>query len=213
MLQGVRATHFAELKKKEKEIERIMEKWQKMSDIQAKLTSAPSGMRCLNAAVVEGTEVVGKGQGYLEIALEQAEQARSNLSDDNLFLRKLLVRSINELQSILHHARCLISGEHNLEEVCIVLFLRTSIDCIGKPTPFTMTTLFPVAPPHAVSDQLDTIFKELRLSVSSISEISTTPPEATPQVPAAEVERLQAIISALKEEISLLLSLLYRPKF
>lgn len=117
LLQGVRATHYAELKKKEKEIERVMEKWQKLSDTQAKLSSVPSGMRCLNATVVEGNEVVGKGQGYLEIALEQAEQTRSNLSDDNLFLRKLLVRSINELQSILHHARCLISGDQNIDEV------------------------------------------------------------------------------------------------
>lgn len=118
LLQGVRATHQAELKKREKEIERMVEKWQKISDSQAKSSMAPSGMRCLNVAVVEGTEVLGKGQGYLEIALEQAEQARSNLSDDNLLLRKLIVRSVNELQSILHHAKCVLTGNEKVEEVC-----------------------------------------------------------------------------------------------
>lgn len=97
----------------------MVEKWQKLSDSQAKLSAAPSGMRCLNVAVVEGTEILGKGQGYLEIALEQAEQARSNLSDDNLLLRKLIVRSVNELQSILHHAKCLLTGDEKLEEVCL----------------------------------------------------------------------------------------------
>ncbi|KAH9479231.1 hypothetical protein JR316_0007819 [Psilocybe cubensis] len=189
VLQGVRATHVAELKKKEKEVERILDKWQKISDAQAKLTAAPSGIvRCLNAAVVEGSEVFGKGQGYLEIALEQAEQARSSLSDDNLFLRKVLVRAVNELQSIIHHARCLIAGDHhNLEE----------------PTPLTMTAVFPVAPPHAVNDRLNAIFKQLRESISSIAEISTKAPEITAQIPVGEVERLQGIITALKDELAL----------
>lgn len=75
------------------------------------------------------------------------------------------------------------------------------IDYLGKPTPFTMTTLFPVAPSNAASDRLDSIFKELRQNVSAISEMSATPPEANTQIPAAEVERLQRIITTLKDEI------------
>jgi len=95
-----------------------MEKWQKLADSQAKLCVAPSGMRCANVAVVEGSEILGrKCQGYLEIALEEAEQARASLGNETLHLRKLLLGAINELQSILHQAQNLLPDNENLEEV------------------------------------------------------------------------------------------------
>ena len=110
----MRATAQAELKKKEKDIERMAEKWQKLSDAQLKLT--PSGMRCANAAVVDGSEVLGKGQGFLEVALEQAEQAREQLGVENLHLRKLVLKAVNEMQLVLHKARSCLS-EKEIEEV------------------------------------------------------------------------------------------------
>jgi len=121
-LQGVRATHQAEIKKKEKEVNRVMEKWQKLADAQAKLSGVPSGMRCANVAVVEGTEVLGKGQGFLEIALDQAEKARAQLGDENLLLRKLVLKAVNEIQSILHQARSLLPSESTTEPVGPQLF-------------------------------------------------------------------------------------------
>jgi hypothetical protein len=121
-LQGVRATHQAEIKKKEKEVDRVMEKWQKLADAQAKLSGVPSGMRCANVAVVEGTEVLGKGQGFLEIALDQAEKARAQLGDENLFLRKLVLKAVNEIQSILHQARSLLPSESTAELVSLPYF-------------------------------------------------------------------------------------------
>lgn len=129
-LQGVRTAHQTELKKKEKEMERIMEKWQKISDSQSKLSSTPSGMRCTNVTIVEGTEFLGKGQGFLEIALEQAEQAeqaRSSLGDENLLLRKILLRTVNELQSVLHHSRELLPGSETIEEVSTVYCIYHNI--------------------------------------------------------------------------------------
>lgn len=92
----------------------MVEKWQKLSDAQVKLT--PSGMRCANAAVVDGSEVLGKGQGFLEVALEQAEQAREQLGVENLHLRKLVLRAVNEIQLVLHKARSCLS-EKEIEEV------------------------------------------------------------------------------------------------
>ena len=38
----------AELKRKEKDMDRIIEKWQKPADSQGKLSVLPSGMRCIN---------------------------------------------------------------------------------------------------------------------------------------------------------------------
>ena len=105
-LQGLRAANVAELKKKDKDTDRIMEKWQKLVDSQAKLSVLPSGMRCANAAVVEGSEILGrKCQGYLEIALEEAEQARASLGVETVHLRKLILSTANELQSILHQVQ------------------------------------------------------------------------------------------------------------
>ena len=116
-LQAIRATHQSELKKKEKEVERMVEKWSKISDAQVKLMTIPSGMRCANVDIVEGSEVLGKGKGFLEVALEQAEQARNQLGEDNTCLRRLVLTTVNEVQSILHQTRSLVS--ENEEEVCV----------------------------------------------------------------------------------------------
>lgn len=123
LLQGVRATHQVELKKKDKEIERTMDKWQKLADIQSKVSAAASGIRCANTAVLDGSEVLDRGRSFLDIALEQAEQARAQLGDENLLLRKLLVRVVNELQSILYQAKCKLSNEQELDEVRREYFL------------------------------------------------------------------------------------------
>jgi hypothetical protein len=70
-----------------------------------------------NVGVVEGGPemVVGKGQGYLEIALEQAEKGRGELWEENGRLRRLVVSAVNDVQTVLHLARCLVS--ENQEEV------------------------------------------------------------------------------------------------
>ena len=117
-LQGIRATHVTELKKKEKDTDRIIEKWQKLADSQAKLSVLPSGMSCPNVAVVEGSEILGrKCPGFLDIALEEAEQARSSLEVETVHLRKLILSTVNEVQSILHEAQTLLLNNESLEAV------------------------------------------------------------------------------------------------
>jgi len=73
-------------------------------------------MRCTNAAVVEGPEVLGKGQNFLETALEEAENERSRLSDEATKLRHLVLNAVNEAQSALHLVRSCVS-EGDDEEV------------------------------------------------------------------------------------------------
>jgi len=71
-------------------------------------------MRCANFGIVEGSELLGKGQGFLETALDEAEQARSSLSDENTTLRHWILSAVNKLQSILHQMR-LLHSESELE--------------------------------------------------------------------------------------------------
>lgn len=110
----------------------MIEKWQKLADCQAKLSLAPSGMRCANMVVVEGSDILGKKcPGYLEIALEEAEQARTSLGNETLHLRKLLLNTVNELQSILHQAQDLLPDNENLEAVRhLCLFKKTRLTWI-----------------------------------------------------------------------------------
>ena len=108
---ALRGTYSTELKKKEKDIERITEKWSKLSDMQVRLSTSSSGLtfRCGNADVGSGSETLGKGKGYLEIALEQAESARASLSDETIALQRLVLSAANRLQSVLYELQCLTS--------------------------------------------------------------------------------------------------------
>jgi hypothetical protein len=83
----------------------MVEKWTKLADVQAKIGATSSGIRYANVDVVEGTDIVGKGQGFLEIALEQAEKARALVAEENQRLRRLVLTAVNELQSAVHFAR------------------------------------------------------------------------------------------------------------
>lgn len=120
-MQGVRATHQSELKKKEKEIERTLERWQKISDSQYKIAGTHSGLQCANVAAIEGQDI-GRGHGFLDVALEQSEQARAQLEDEILYLKKLVVRTTNTIQTMLYQARCTILNNPNLDEVRSFIF-------------------------------------------------------------------------------------------
>lgn len=93
----------------------MSEKWSKVADAQTKLIIIPSGIRCGNASVATGSEIIGKGRGFLEIALEEADRARSQLGEENVNLRRLVLIAVNEIQSILHGAHDIASC--NSEEV------------------------------------------------------------------------------------------------
>ncbi|KAJ6519035.1 Afadin and alpha-actinin-binding-domain-containing protein [Mycena sanguinolenta] len=182
-MQAVRATHQTELKKKEKEVEKIVERWGKLADIQAKLSTASSGMKCANFQVVVGTEVLGKGPELAELALEQAEDARLRLSQENCRLRGLLLGAVNEAQSMLYLAR-----KSEREE---------------EPVPFTQSTLFPMAPHDTANDHLTSLLGALREAVTRPPATVATPPTSSSpvSVPDGELARLQGVIEELKAEI------------
>ena len=68
-----------------------------------------------------------------------------------------------------------------------------------------MTTLFPLSPPTSASDKLNSVLSELRQCVVKVSQPTnkTLTSKPVPQVPEGELERLQGIITMLKEEIGM----------
>jgi DNA polymerase IIIc chi subunit len=128
-LQALRATHVAEIKKREKETEAMRERWSKLADAQLRISNLPSGMvfsgSPANASVlVEGNGTQGGGSkksvGVVEGVLEEAEKARAVLREENLELKGLVVDAANAVRKILHKA--VSSDPDNLEFVCFPPF-------------------------------------------------------------------------------------------
>ena len=117
-MQALHAMHVAEIKKHEKEIEAMCERWSKLANAQLQISNLPSRMVFsglpVNAPVlVEGNVSVGggskKGAGVgvrvrvVEGALEEAEKARVVLREENLELGGL-VDAANVVRKILQKA-------------------------------------------------------------------------------------------------------------
>ncbi|KAI0831981.1 Afadin and alpha-actinin-binding-domain-containing protein [Trametes gibbosa] len=198
-LHALRATHQTEIKKLDKEKERMAERWNKLSDSQLKVGSLPAGMTCSNLHVVEASDVQlrGKGQGFLDVALEQAEAARKELYEQNRKLRELLLSAANELQSVIHAVRT--AGES---------------ESVEEPAPLTRSVLFPNPPAEAAGETFSSLFCSLRDSVFHRAELhtastnnlikassSSAPTQETKVNESAEVARLQAVIDKLRADL------------
>ncbi|KAI0695066.1 Afadin and alpha-actinin-binding-domain-containing protein [Cerioporus squamosus] len=197
-LHALRATHQTEIKKIEKEKERMVERWSKLSDAQLKIGFQRAGLTCANLDVVEASDVQlrGKGQSFLDIALDQAETARKELFEQNRKLRNILLSAANELQSVLHGMRS--AGDSDAQE---------------EPSPLTLSTLFPGSPVESASETFNSLFTSLRATVSHRSEPPPTPCSCTHRASSstsagkdslqqsADIERLQAVIDKLRAEL------------
>ncbi|KAK0466831.1 Afadin and alpha-actinin-binding-domain-containing protein [Desarmillaria tabescens] len=187
VLQAVRATHQAELKKKEKEFEKMAEKWNKISDAQAKVMAASSGFACSNLRIVNGgsDELVGRGPGVLEVALQEAEKARSQFATECSGLKTVILNAVNGLQRLIYDTK--------------------GSDSEPDPTPFTMATLFPFAAPEVAGDKLASVLLSFHESLRVLA-VPTTPvalPTDNSALADEERERLQAVIDSLKTELEL----------
>ncbi|KAF8645051.1 hypothetical protein AX16_008109, partial [Volvariella volvacea WC 439] len=149
-IQGIRAAYQNELRKRDRETDRLLEKWSKISDGQSKLGSAPSGMQCVNSMVTDGATALGGGQGYLDVALEQSEDARNRLAEENARLRTLVVKAVNGISRLEHHA-----ANH---------------DTNGDVVFYTEATLFPLVPSEFTQEKLDTALRQLRQTIDGLAE-------------------------------------------
>ncbi|KAG6850668.1 hypothetical protein H0H93_010396 [Arthromyces matolae] len=186
ILQGVRTTHQTELKKKEKDIDRMTEKWSKIADAQAKLMATPSGLKCSNVSVITGLERTGNGTSFMEIALEEAEKTMDQLTVEHLSARRLVVTTINQVQTALYQTRPAISEK------------------IEEPTPYTIATLFPLHPPGNAEEKTKMIMANLRDALTSRTH-KTSAESALPapkgSISEDEVRRLQGVIDNLQQEL------------
>ncbi|PFH50294.1 hypothetical protein AMATHDRAFT_4112 [Amanita thiersii Skay4041] len=188
-LQSVRNAHETELKKKEREIERILERWSKIADVQAKLSHMPCGLTPANAEAADNTGVLGKGQNLLELALEQAEQARGQLSTENLRLKKLVLRTINQLYALMYKV------QHP--------------DSEDEPNPFDLDSIFPLNPPDAAEHQVTSIITTFEDALTRVLQGEAGPgivvdfnlpvPPIVDHAP--EVSRLRRVIDSLTDEL------------
>ncbi|GAW08195.1 protein [Lentinula edodes] len=195
-LQTIRATHQAKTKKKEKEIERAMERWHRISDAQAKLGATASGKHFIGSvktAVEPVVPIVGRGKRYLEITLEEAEKAREQLGKDNLSLKKMLLKADNEIRNIAFE---------------LTPSLQEPTNEIEIPVPITLPDLFPLSPPDFTTMTLSSSLARLRDSLgvlsSSTSSISTSPsvsPAPQPLPSPSELEQLHQVIEQLRNEL------------
>nr|GAT47372.1 predicted protein [Mycena chlorophos] len=186
-LQSVRATHQAELKKKEREVEKMAERWNKLADMQAKAGGAASGLKCVNLKAVEArqTSSLTPSPTLEENALRQSEEARQRLADDNGRLKRLLLGAVNEAQTMLYQAR---APEREKDE---------------EPAPLTNQTLFPMASADAANEKLASLLSALREAVNRPlgRPITPSPSSNTTASSDAEIERLQRTIKALKADV------------
>ncbi|KAG6381745.1 Afadin and alpha-actinin-binding-domain-containing protein [Boletus reticuloceps] len=171
LLQALRATHAAELKKREKEIERMVEKWTKLVDSQSKSSTASPGMviRGANAEVASGMELLGKGKGYLEVALEHADSSRKELLDETTRLRRLILVSANRLQSMIHEMRTLAS-------------IRSE-----EPASFDHDALFPLTPINAADDKMLSLFASANDAISVLSKHLSDRPNTAHSEPSGQL--------------------------
>ncbi|KAI0042736.1 hypothetical protein FA95DRAFT_1547240 [Auriscalpium vulgare] len=202
-LQGLRSTHQAELKKRDREAERMVEKWSKLSDAQLKLGSIGSGMTIhgANAEVLDSSTigVVGKGKGLVETALEEAESACKQLREENTELKNLIIDIANAVRKVLHKA------------------VSEDPDDFEFPPPLEAIDLFPLGTPDAAFERLSALLTSLRDSVVALrsqpmarlvqgsdatsgdEHQHTT--EATAKRHAADIERLEKTISSLRSDL------------
>lgn len=123
-LQSLRATHQAELKKLEKEKDKLLEKVTKLSEHQ--YVTRVAGIRYANENAISqyngpgtlgpiplGTStsnvVSGSAGDFLEVTLEESMQHRQELADENRALKGLLLRVANEMQHVEFQARCAVA--------------------------------------------------------------------------------------------------------
>lgn len=152
-MQSLRQTHIAEIKRKEKEIEKILDRWQKISDSQSKLGASSSGIKYNSTLAnptsgLRGDDSARRGPDLLEDALEAAEISRKELSEENTSLKGVVLSTANELARILRACRVHATGIEE-EEVA----------------PFKQSEFFELAAPENAGEKMGELIGKFRQTV------------------------------------------------
>ncbi|KAL5492669.1 hypothetical protein ACEPAI_4116 [Sanghuangporus weigelae] len=166
-MQSVRQTYTAELKRREKETEKMMERWQKVSDMQTKLGSIGSGIKfktTLANPVVSSRdgEIVGRGQDALEDALDEAQAARKELIEENTSLKNVLLSAANEVSRICH-----------------LISTRMGESVGGEAPHLTLSDMFSISAPESASEKFNALLTSFQ-GVITRSGVGCEPDSTTP---------------------------------
>ncbi|KAH8096923.1 Afadin and alpha-actinin-binding-domain-containing protein [Phellopilus nigrolimitatus] len=167
-MQSVRQTHAAELKRREKETEKILERWQKISDAQTKLSATAAGLKFkfMHANPMTSSrdnDIIGSMPGLLEDALQEAEASRKELVEENSSLKNVVLSAANELIRMAHSTR-LKAGTAEEDEV----------------PRFTLSDIFTISAPESASEKFNALLWSLHESLS-VLDATYDPDSTTPQ--------------------------------
>ncbi|KAF8329372.1 Afadin and alpha-actinin-binding-domain-containing protein [Cantharellus anzutake] len=148
-LQTSRQNAQNEIKRKERELERIIERWNKVStDHQAKIGGMGANIKCSNL-VADGVTVVPQANPILEKSLEQLRIERERMAEQNGDFRELIFSLVVGLDKL---------AKRNNPNPTIEL------------NPVRDTTIFSPSPTPWVSDVLSarTVLHDLLLSIGEV---------------------------------------------
>ncbi|CAE6474825.1 unnamed protein product [Rhizoctonia solani] len=95
---ALRAASAADTRKREQDLAKLKERWQRLAAEQAKLGTVGSGMVCSNWAVAVNEQYVGmkaEGEEAAEGAMRDAIEARERLAETNDEFREVFVKLVN----------------------------------------------------------------------------------------------------------------------
>ncbi|KIY63851.1 hypothetical protein CYLTODRAFT_446356 [Cylindrobasidium torrendii FP15055 ss-10] len=174
LLQAVRTTHQTELKKRDKDIEKMTDKWLKLADSQAKLVAAGSGFK--SSSRLRATDHAWTPD-LSEAAIQEAETARAQLLTEYNALKHVILSAVNELQHVLH---------------------ETKDPEAEPPIPFSMASLFPFTSPENAADNLASVLLDLR---DSMQDLTAVAPEPANTFTEEERNKMQVVIDSLEAEL------------
>ncbi|KIY44945.1 hypothetical protein FISHEDRAFT_76977 [Fistulina hepatica ATCC 64428] len=182
LLQSLRTMHQTELTKKEKEVERMAEKWARLASSQPKTTISP-GSGTAGVKPAQST-FVNQGDTLLGVALKQAEAANHDLRQESERAKALLLDAVNEMQDIVHGP--------------------TNMGVMDEPSPFTRLPLA-LGSAQEASEALSEIIQAWRGALSKRAGTGLAgfaQHKTDEQVSSAELERLRDIINGLQTELA-----------
>ncbi|CUA68303.1 hypothetical protein RSOLAG22IIIB_07831 [Rhizoctonia solani] len=97
-IAALRAASIADTRKRDQDVAKLKERWQRLGAEQAKLGTVGSGMVCSNWAVAVNEQYVGmrgEGEEAAEGAMRDAIEARERLSEANDEFREVMVKLVN----------------------------------------------------------------------------------------------------------------------
>lgn len=197
----------------------MLDRWGKLADQQLKLGTTASGLKFANAEVVEASDVQmrGKGKGFLEVAADQAQEARDALFNENRRLKGLLLTTANEIQRLVHSAKGMSTSEAVEEVRLLTAWSLMCSDRPYKPAVITTVNLFPMSPPDAANDKFASLLAGLKDAICKLGQpvnASTTSAQVAKEKQKEaekavkdkqEVDRLNSVIETLRKQLRMCL--------